>query len=150
MISPLDSSAQSFLVGLNQIQARAQAAQQQLTTGLKINTVSDAPDQIAGLLQVRSNLARTQQIDSNLGSVKTEVDAGESTLESAVSLVENAQTLGSQGTTGTSNAQTTSKISRLTSRNLVATTSQRIEYSKWPDATFSPVIAISTLPIQST
>lgn len=97
MISSLNSAAQGFLVGLAQIQQREQQAQQQLTTGLRINVVSDAPDAIAGLLQTRSELARTDRIDSNLGIVTTEANTAETALQSAISLVERAQTLGAQG-----------------------------------------------------
>jgi len=106
MISSLDPSSQSFLTGLDQIQQRLQTAEQQLTTGLKINNVSDDPSQIANLWQARSNLNQVQQINSNLGQVQTEVNTGESVLESAVSLVENAQTLGAQGASDTSDADT--------------------------------------------
>src|SRR5579864_6707305 len=106
MISSLDPAALSFLNGLNLIQQRAQLAQQQMTTGLKINAVSDAPDQIATLYQTRSELSQTQQIDTNLSRVQTEVNTAESTLNSAVSLVERAQTLASQGETGTATPQT--------------------------------------------
>ena len=106
MINSLDSSAQGFLTGVNQIQQRAQRAQQELTTGLKINTVSDAPDQIAILWQTRSNLDQVQQINSNLGRVKTEVDTAQGVLQSAVTLVERAQSLGTQGANGTTTAQT--------------------------------------------
>jgi flagellar hook-associated protein 3 FlgL len=106
MISSLDSSAQSFLSGVNQIQQRAQHAQRELTTGLKINTVSDAPDQIAILWQTRSSLDQVQQINANLGRVKTEVDTAQGVLQSAVTLVERAQSLGTQGANGTTTAQT--------------------------------------------
>jgi flagellar hook-associated protein 3 FlgL len=106
MINSLDSSAQGFLTGVNQIQQRAQRAQQELTTGLKINTVSDAPDQIAILWQTRSSLDQVQQINSNLGRVKTEVDTAQGVLQSAVTLVERAQSLGTQGANGTTTAQT--------------------------------------------
>lgn len=104
-ISSLDPSAQSFLIGMEQIQQRAQTAQQQLTTGLKINSVSDAPDQIADLWQTRSDLAETQQIDSNLGQVKSESDSAESALGSAVTLVERAETLGAEGATDTNTTE---------------------------------------------
>jgi flagellar hook-associated protein 3 FlgL len=110
MISSLDPSALSLLNGMQQIQLRAERAQQEMTSGLKINTVSDAPDQIAILYQTRSELAQTQQIDTNLSRVKTEVDTGESVLSSAVSLVERVQTLASQGDTSTTSAQTRSDI----------------------------------------
>lgn len=97
MISSLNSAAQNFLVGLNQIQQRAQRAQLELTTGLKINNVSDAPAQIADLWQTRANLNQVQQIQSNLGRVQTEVNTGEGVLQSAVALLERAETLGAQG-----------------------------------------------------
>ena len=106
MISTLNPSAQSFLTGLAQIQQRAQLAQTQLTTGLKINNVSDAPDQIANLWQTRSDLAQVQQINSNLNLVGTEVNTAQSVLQTAVSLVERAATLGAQGANGTTSTQT--------------------------------------------
>lgn len=106
MISSLNASAQGFLAGVNQIQQRAQRAQQELTTGLKVNTVSDAPDQIANLWQTRSNLDQVQQINSNLNRVQTEVNTAEGVLQSTVSLVERAQTLGAQGANGTTTADT--------------------------------------------
>jgi flagellar hook-associated protein 3 FlgL len=110
MITSLDPSALTFLNGMEQIQLRSERAQQEMTTGLRINTVSDAPDQIAPLYQTRSELAQTQQIDTNLGRVKTEVDTAESVISSAVSLVERVRTLASQGETGTTNAQTRADI----------------------------------------
>jgi flagellar hook-associated protein 3 FlgL len=110
MISSLDAAALSFLNGMNQIQQRAQRAQQEMTTGLKINSVSDAPDQIAGLWATRSQLDQATQTDTNLARVKTEVNTAESTISSAVTLVERAQTLASQGDTGTTSAQSRQDI----------------------------------------
>jgi flagellar hook-associated protein 3 FlgL len=110
MISSLDAASLSFLNGMDQIQQRAQRAQQEMTTGLKINAVSDAPDQIAGLWETRSQLNQATQTDTNLARVKTEVDTAESTISSAVTLVERAQTLASQGVTGTTSAQSRQDI----------------------------------------
>ena len=76
MISSLDAASQSFLTGVDQIQQQLDTAQTQLTTGLKINAVSDAPDQIANLWQTRSDLDQVDQINSNLGRVQTEVNTG--------------------------------------------------------------------------
>ena len=97
MITSLDPSSISFLNGLNQIQRRSQHAQTELTTGLRITSVEDDPSQIPLLLGARAELDRAQQIASNLNQVKAEVDAGEGKLQSAVALVERAQTLGTQG-----------------------------------------------------
>lgn len=106
MISSLDPAAQRFLNGVNQIEQRSERAQRELTTGRRINTVSDDPDQVTNLIQTRADLARTKQIDGNLGRVKTEVDTAEGALQSAVTLVERAQTLGTQGQSGFTSAQT--------------------------------------------
>lgn len=106
MISILSPASQNFLSGLNQIQLRLQNAQTQLTTGLKINNVSDDPTLIANLWQTRSQLTQVQQIDTNLGLVQTEVNTAESSVSSAVTLVERALTLGAQGATDTASAST--------------------------------------------
>lgn len=97
MISSLDSGSLAFLNGINQIHRRSERAQTQLTTGLRINSISDDPSQIPALLATQAELGRTQQISSNLNNVKAEVDTAEISVQSAVSLVERAQTLGTQG-----------------------------------------------------
>lgn len=106
MISSLNPAAQTFLASLNQIQHRLQTAQTQLTTGLQINNVSDAPTEIADLWQLNSELDQTQQTDTNLGQVATEVNTAQSALQSAVTLVEQAVTYGAQGASDTSTATT--------------------------------------------
>jgi flagellar hook-associated protein 3 FlgL len=106
MISTLNPAAQNFLAGLNQIQTRLQTAQTQLTTGLQINNVSDDPSEIADVWQLNSQLDQTQQTDTNLGQVNTEVNTAQSALQSSVTLVEQALTYGAQGASGTASATT--------------------------------------------
>jgi flagellar hook-associated protein 3 FlgL len=105
MISSLDPESLRFLTGMDQIQQRSERAQRELTSGLKINTISDAPDEIGGLWQTSWELDNAKQIDANLGRVKAEVDSAQTALGSAVTLVERAQTLSSQGATSTATAQ---------------------------------------------
>src|SRR5580658_6773600 len=106
MISSLDPASQSFLAGVDQIQQRLQTAQTQLTTGLQINNVSDAPSEIADIWQLNSELDQTNQTDTNLGQVATEVNTAQTALQSAVTLVEQAETYGAQGASDTSSATT--------------------------------------------
>ena len=106
MISSLDPASQSFLAGVDQIQQRLQTAQTQLTTGLQINNVSDAPSEIADIWQLNSELDQTNQTDTNLGQVSTEVNTAQTALQSAVTLVEQAETYGAQGASDTSSATT--------------------------------------------
>lgn len=110
MISRLDSSSETFLNALNNTQRRLNQAQLQLTSGKRVNTISDDPDQISTLLQARANLGNSIQTAKDLGRVKTEVDTAESVVATAVSLVEHARVLTAQGATGTASPATRQNI----------------------------------------
>jgi flagellar hook-associated protein 3 FlgL len=112
MLSSLNPAAQQFLTNLTQISNRMTQAQLQLSSGLKITQVSDAPDSIALLLQADENLSATNQALTNLGQTKTEVDAGEQALETAVGIFDNVQTLGAEGNTSTLTAAGRTTISQ--------------------------------------
>jgi len=104
MVSTLNPTTQDFLNNVNRIAAQMMQAQTQLSTGLKVNVVSDAPDVISPLLQAQANLSTAQQVSSNLGQVSTEVNTGEQALESATSLYDQVQTLSAEGATSTQTA----------------------------------------------
>ena len=86
MLSNLDPSAQQFLNNLNRIQERMSHAQREITTGRRVNQVSDDPDQISTLLTARAHLESAKQIQTNLGRVKAETDTAEQSIQSAVQL----------------------------------------------------------------
>jgi flagellar hook-associated protein 3 FlgL len=104
MISSLKPSDQIFLNNLNRVSERMNRAQRQLSTGVRMARVSDNPDEVSTLLNARASLAGAQQIQSNMGRVSAEVDAGEQALQNAVQLFERARTLAAQGVTGTQTA----------------------------------------------
>ena len=110
MIEFFDPSNQMFLTGMERIQTREQRAQQQLTTGLKINTIADDPDHLGNLMQVRTSIAQNAQISSNLGRVKTETDSAETAIQGAVKLLENVSTLAAEGQPNTQSADTRIQI----------------------------------------
>jgi flagellar hook-associated protein 3 FlgL len=104
MVSSLQPLTQQFLNNIDQIATEMGQAQTQLSTGFKVNVVSDAPDVISPLLQAQANLSTAQQITTNLGEVSTEVNTGEQAMQSAVSLYDQVQTLSAEGATGTQTA----------------------------------------------
>ena len=106
MISSLNASNSEFLSQMNAIETRMARAQKQLSTGLRINDPSDAPDQISELLSARASLATAQQTNQNLTRVKTEVDSAESALSQASTAIEQARVLGTQGANTTQTADT--------------------------------------------
>jgi flagellar hook-associated protein 3 FlgL len=77
--------------------------EQQLTSGLRVNVASDAPDQISEILQTRAQIAGVQQTQQNLSTVSPLVDSGESAIQQAIQLLDTATTLatGAAGTTTT-------------------------------------------------
>ena len=101
MLTFLDAKHAAFLDDLNRIQNRADRAQRQLSSGLRMNTISDQPDQIGVLLQSRAELAATEQTKANLSRTKTEVDAAETAVQNGIKAVERIRVLGAQGLTGT-------------------------------------------------
>lgn len=118
MIQFFDASHATFLAGMERIAARAQRAHQQLTTGLKMNTVSDDPAHLPVLMEVRASIDRNRQISNNLGRVKTETDAAESALSTAVSLLDNVATLASEAQPNTQTGDTRQQIAQQVSADL--------------------------------
>ncbi|WP_031498708.1 flagellin [Bryobacter aggregatus] len=96
MTNSLSPSDLRFLRGLNQIQARMDRAQRQVTSGKRIFSAADEPDGISPLLSTRSELAANAQLKNNLGRTKAEVDAAEGALSSAVKTLESARVLAGQ------------------------------------------------------
>jgi flagellar hook-associated protein 3 FlgL len=109
-VTSFNPAASVFLNGLNEIQRSSTQAQLELTSGKKINSVSDSPDEIQELMQLHQQLDQAQQLNSNLTTVQTEVNTGESTLQSAVTLMEQAQSLTTQGQSGFDSASTRQEI----------------------------------------
>ena len=72
MISSLDPSGERFLLDVGRIQTAITRASQQVSSGLRVATPSDAPDQISGILQVHAGLERNAQILANLSRVQSE------------------------------------------------------------------------------
>lgn len=102
----LAPAAATFLTDIVQIRNATNQAQQQISSGYKVQQASDAPDQISALLQLEANLQNNTQVTKNLGTVKTVTDTAESGLNSAIQLTESAISAGAQGAgTSSSTAQ---------------------------------------------
>ena len=98
MMTNLDPAAELFLAEASRIQERIAEANRQVSSGKRISTASDAPDQIGSLLQLRAQQSRNTQIQSNLVQAKANADTAENALANAITLMDSALTLASQGT----------------------------------------------------
>jgi flagellar hook-associated protein 3 FlgL len=99
MLDSLSTLDTTFLRNLNDISSRMQRAQGEMSSGLKVQKPSDAPDEIGLMLQLRASLDRNSQVRTNLGRVKAEVDGAESSLQTAASVLDSVRSLGTQGAT---------------------------------------------------
>jgi flagellar hook-associated protein 3 FlgL len=101
MISSLDPANQQFVTSLNDLQQRVQTAETQLSTGLRVNQASDAPQSVGDIFQARADLAQATQVSQNLTNVQAQAQAADSALQTAVQVLQQAQVLATQGANST-------------------------------------------------
>jgi flagellar hook-associated protein 3 FlgL len=97
MITNLNPSGEAFLANITRVQRRVEEATRQASSGLRVNTASDAPDEVDAIMQLRTDTVHNTQISSNLSLAKTDADAADSALTSATKLLDRARQLGAQG-----------------------------------------------------
>jgi flagellar hook-associated protein 3 FlgL len=112
MLSTISPAGQEFLNSLNDIQTRLNTAQQQITTGLKVNAPSDAPDEISPILQLHTAIQQNQSIQDNLNTVSTEVTASANALSNSVELLQNANVIATQATSLNQTSQTRAALAQ--------------------------------------
>ena len=100
MLDPIDSSSRQFLLGMDALNKRLDHAQQLVSSGKRIETASDSPDQIGELLQVRGDIAQNQQTQANLTSYKLEADMAANALGQTSSVLDNVKSLTAVGLNG--------------------------------------------------
>jgi len=105
MISSLAPSTQLFLANLNRIEDQLSQANEQLSSGKKLNVASDDPAQVEQLIQLRTDQQQNQQIEANLTLAATDASAADSALSSAASMMDTAIQLATQGANSTQSAQ---------------------------------------------
>jgi flagellar hook-associated protein 3 FlgL len=99
-----------FVSNVDRIQLTLAQANGQISSGKQISQPSDAPDQIDSLLQLRADRQRNTQIQANLGLAKTEAQSADSAISSAISLMDRAVELATQGATATQTADSRAAI----------------------------------------
>jgi flagellar hook-associated protein 3 FlgL len=91
MLDSIDASSQQFLSAMENLNKRLERAQREVSSGKKIETASDAPDQISELLTVRSDIAQNQQIRDNLASYGLEESVASNALQQASGVLDSVK-----------------------------------------------------------
>jgi flagellar hook-associated protein 3 FlgL len=93
----LSAANNEFLANLSNLNARIVKDQQEVSSGLAVQNVSDDPGEVSAILQLNARIANNNQIGDNLGQVTTEVNAAEGALEDANNVMNTAKQLATEG-----------------------------------------------------
>jgi flagellar hook-associated protein 3 FlgL len=105
MLQSFDPVRAKFLSDLAAVNDRINKTQAELTSGLRISRPSDDPRTVGDVLQLQTDIGRVNQVTINLNSVKNEVDSASGVVQDAVSLLDQARSLGAQGASSTLSPQ---------------------------------------------
>jgi flagellar hook-associated protein 3 FlgL len=93
-----------LLAALNQTQQEIASDEEQLSTGLSVNSPSDDPAAAAILTQNAAQTSVVDQYQRSIGSIQGEMQDADSALNSVITALQQAITLGTEGANGTVNA----------------------------------------------
>lgn len=108
----ISGSTQQYLADLNRQQNLLLQTQSQITSGYRVQKPSDDPTAVAEILQIQAGLSTNQQIQANLGNVKTEVNTADSALQTAVQSLESAISIAAQGASSNTSADTRANLAQ--------------------------------------
>jgi len=112
MLPSLSGPTQQYLADLQNINSEMTDVSQELSTGLRVNSVSDDPSAVEDILMNQSRITQLTQTQTNLNNLQPELQAGDSALSQAMQNVEGAISIASQAT---------SPIATATSQTALAT-----------------------------
>lgn len=109
MVSGLSASNQQFLASLDLLQSNLNQTDEELSSGLRVNQASDAPQSIQDIFETRAALGQANTSAQNLTTIQGQVQTASDAVQSAIQLINQAVSLGSEG--ASSNASATTQLS---------------------------------------
>lgn len=95
----IQTATNQFLSNLSVLETRLSKDNRQVSSGLRVQTASDAPDSVSEILQINAQISNNNQIKTNLNAVKLEVNVAENAINSATTLMDRASQLATEGAT---------------------------------------------------
>lgn len=140
-----------LLSALQQLQAREQNDSEQIATGSTINSPSDNPTGAAELSLISDETTQVDSFQQSVGSVNGLLSTGDSTLNSVITALQSAISLGTEGANGTlsdsDRADVSAEVSGIQSQLLsLANTSYQGQYIFAGTANVQPFVADSNSP----
>lgn len=110
MLAGLDAFNGTFLSDLNSVEKRITQANQQLSTGYRINQPSDDPSAIGAILAFQSQVDSVSQVQNNLSQATTIANVADSALSTASNILNQLTSIAAQGASSTSTPQARSSL----------------------------------------
>jgi flagellar hook-associated protein 3 FlgL len=104
------TAANTFLANLSNLEQRIINANRQVSSGKRVQTVTDDPSSVTAILELNNQITTNNQLGQNLSKVQTEVNAAESSINSATTLMDRAVQLAAQGATATTTPATRQQL----------------------------------------
>ena len=112
MLSGLDAYTSTFLSSLNVTEQRISQADQQLSTGYRVNQPSDDPGAIDAILEYQGQIDQVTQIQNNLSQATTIANLADSALNSTSDMLNQLTSIAAQGSSSTSNANSNAVLAQ--------------------------------------
>ena len=93
-----------LLVDVAQVQQQINTDEQEIASGQSVNVPSNNPAAAAELVQNAGQTSQSDQFQRSIGSVQGEIQSADSTLNSVITALQQAISLGVEGANGTVNA----------------------------------------------
>jgi flagellar hook-associated protein 3 FlgL len=110
MISIATAPNSAFLANLSVVEARILKDDQEVSSGLAVQQISDSPDQVTEILQLQAAIAGNNQIGQNMGQVNSEVSAASEAISNGINLMDQAIQVGTEGSNSTTGASTDQQL----------------------------------------
>ena len=93
----IQTAGNQFLSSLNTLEGNITRTNRQVSSGLRVQTVSDDPNSVSEILQLNAQIATNNQIQMNLASAQTEVNTAENAIASGTQLMDRASSMAAEG-----------------------------------------------------
>lgn len=101
---------QQYLANLQATQTQIAQASAQLSSGYRLQNVSDDPSAVSQIYELQTQIALNQQTQSNLNGASGELSAADTALQSAISAVQSAISLAAEGANSPETAATRANL----------------------------------------
>lgn len=97
----IQTAAQTFLANLSALENQLDKTNREVSSGLRVQTVSDAPEDISEIVQVNAEISENNQVQNNLQQVQTEANAAEGAINTATTIMDQASQIAAQAASST-------------------------------------------------